>query len=298
ERDGHGLGVLVRTSPRWPRPAGTSARVARGGGRDRCGRAVGGLAAFGAERGAPAWYPVHARPRRTDSPPWYRRSEIERRYRLDGTLEDGRRLLDEAVAAERRAVLADPSDEAGRRRAWLDALPPGTAAAVSALADYAWSTAAGRENAERIRVLLGEQVLRSRFEGTRQTVAALQARDSTSPERVEQVNRMLLDLNALLSARAQGFGDIEARFVEFLRRHNGFFAKNPRDVDELIDALGVRAAAAQRLLNSLAPKQRRELLGLSHQAFGDARIIQRLSELDDLLRVLRPELDWTSPARF
>lgn len=229
---------------------------------------------------------------------WYRRSEFERRYRLDGTLEEVRRLLDEAVAAERRAVLADPSDEAGRRRAWLDALPPGTAAAVSALADYAWSTAAGRENAERIRVLLGEQVLRSRFEGTRQTVAALQARDSTSPERVEQVNRMLLDLNALLSARAQGFGDIEARFVEFLRRHNGFFAKNPRDVDELIDALGVRAAAAQRLLNSLAPKQRRELLGLSHQAFGDARIIQRLSELDDLLRVLRPELDWTSPARF
>ncbi len=223
---------------------------------------------------------------------WQRRSEIQRRHRLDGTLQEVRRLLDEAVAAERRAALAEDTDEARFRRARLDALPTGTAAAVSELADYQWATETGRQAYERIRELLGQQLLRSRFEGMAEALR------STTPRDVERINRMLADLNALLAAHAQSFGDVEQRFAEFMRRHGEFFPENPRDIDELIDVLAARAAAAQRMLNSMTPEQRGELAELSRQAFGDPRIAQQLSQLDDQLRALRPGQDWTSSARF
>ncbi|WP_024873710.1 VWA domain-containing protein [Saccharomonospora piscinae] len=223
---------------------------------------------------------------------WQRRAEIQRRHRLDGTLQEVRRLLDEAVAAERRAAFADPSEDARFREAVLDALPSGTASAVSELADYDWTTDTGRENYERIRELLGRQLLQSRFEGMKEALR------STSRADAERVERMLADLNALLAAHAQGFGDIDRRLAEFLRRHGEFFPERPRTIDELIDVLAARAAAAQRMLNSMTPEQRRELAELSRQAFGDPRLAQRLGELDDRLRTLRPGQDWTSSARF
>jgi uncharacterized protein with von Willebrand factor type A (vWA) domain len=223
---------------------------------------------------------------------WQRRSEIQRTHRLDGTLQEVQRLLNEALDAERRALFPDPSDDARLQEAELDALPPGTAAAVRELADYQWRSEQGRENYEQIRDLLGREMLESRFEGMKD---ALQ---NTSPEDVERVNQMLSDLNALLDAHTRGLDDVPERFEEFMRRHGDFFPENPRNVDELIDALAARAAAAQRMLNSMSEEQRAELAGLAQQAFGDPRIAQQLSSLDSQLQSLRPGEDWTSSARF
>ncbi|TVT47498.1 hypothetical protein FNH05_19065, partial [Amycolatopsis rhizosphaerae] len=223
---------------------------------------------------------------------WQRRSEIQRRHRLDGTLQEVRRLLDEALDAERRTLFPDPSDEARLQEAELDALPPGTAAAVRELADYQWRSGQGRENYEKIRDLLGPEMLEARFQGMKQ---ALQ---NTGPEDVERINRMLSDLNALLDAHARGADDIGERFDEFMRRHGEFFPENPRNVEELIDALAARSAAAQRMLNSMSEQQRAELAGLAQQAFGDPRIAGQLADLDARLRAMRPGEDWTSSARF
>jgi uncharacterized protein with von Willebrand factor type A (vWA) domain len=223
---------------------------------------------------------------------WQRRSEIQRRNNLDGTLQEVQRLLNEALDAERRALFPDPSDDARLQEAELDALPSGTAAAVQELADYQWRSEQGRENYEKIRDLLGREMLESRFEGMKE---ALQ---NTSPEDVERVNQMLGDLNALLDAYARDVDDIEDRFEEFMRRHGEFFPENPQNVEELIDALAARAAAAQRMLNSMSEQQRAELAGLAQQAFGDPRIAQQLSNLDSQLRALRPGEDWTSSGRF
>jgi uncharacterized protein with von Willebrand factor type A (vWA) domain len=125
-----------------------------------------------------------------------------------------------------------------------------------------------------------------------------EAMQNAGPEDVERINQMLSDLNALLSAHAQGSSDIAERFDEFMRRHGEFFPENPRNVDELIDVLAARAAAAQRMLNSMTPEQRAELAQLSQQAFGDPRLAQQLSALDAQLQALRPGEDWTSSARF
>ncbi|MGH3934934.1 MAG: vWA domain-containing protein [Pseudonocardiaceae bacterium] len=223
---------------------------------------------------------------------WQRRAEITRRHRLDGTLQQVRELLDKALTAERRQLFPDPDDDARFREARLDALPPDTARAVTELADYDWRCTEAAQAYQDIRNLLGQQLLEQRFEGFKQ---ALQ---STSPEDVERIRQMLSDLNDLLAAHARGDPDTPQRFAEFMRQHGDFFPENPRTVDELIDALAARAAAAQRMLNSMSAQQRAELAQLVQQAFGDPRLAQQLVELDAQLQALRPGEDWQGSERF
>ncbi|TCO45180.1 uncharacterized protein with von Willebrand factor type A (vWA) domain [Kribbella antiqua] len=223
---------------------------------------------------------------------WERRREIQRRHNLDGTLRDVQRLLDEALAAERRELFPNPSDDARFKEAELDALPAGTAAAVRELANYQWESSEAREKYEQIRELLGRELLGSRFEGMKE---ALQ---QTTPEDVERINEMLTDLNALLAAHAQGRPDVPQLFDEFMAKHGEFFPENPRNVDELIDVLAQRAAAAQRMLNSMTAEQRAELMELSQQAFGSPQLAQQLAQLDAQLQSLRPGEDWSGSERM
>ena len=218
---------------------------------------------------------------------WERRRDIQRRHNLDGTLRDVQRLLDEALAAERHDLFPNPSDDARFREAQLDALPSGTAAAVRELANYDWQSSEARAKYEEIRELLGRELLGSRFEGMKE---ALQ---QTTPEDVERINEMLTDLNALLAAHAQGRSEVPELFDEFMSKHGEFFPENPQNVDELIDVLAQRAAAAQRMMNSMTPEQRAELMELSQQAFGNSQLAQQLAQLDAQLQGLRPGEDWT-----
>ncbi|WP_433733668.1 hypothetical protein ACQP0C_15970 [Nocardia sp. CA-129566] len=222
---------------------------------------------------------------------WQRRAEIARRHRLDGTLQQVRELLEQALEAERRELFPDPSDDARFAEAQLDALPPSTAAAVNELAEYRWRSETGRENYQKIRDLLGQELLESRFQGMKQAL------ENTTPEDVERVGRMLSDLNDLLAAHARG-ENTEQQFAEFMAEHGEFFPENPRDTDELIDALAARSAAAQRMVNSMSAEQQAELAELIGQAFGDPRIAQQVAALDAALRALRPGEDWDSAQRF
>jgi uncharacterized protein with von Willebrand factor type A (vWA) domain len=219
---------------------------------------------------------------------WQRRSQLQRRHRVDGTLEEVRKLLRRALDAERKALFPDPSDDARFAEAQLDALPSNPAGAVRELDQYDWRSSEARQAYQQIRELLGQELLDQRFQGMKQ---ALQG---AGPEQLEQVRRMLADLNQLLAAHARGDADTQQRFEEFMRKHGEFFPEQPRDVEELIDLLAARSAAAQRLLNAMTPEQRAELAGLAQQAFGDPRLAQQLSQLDAQLQSLRPGEDWTS----
>ncbi|GAB3828706.1 vWA domain-containing protein [Kribbella italica] len=223
---------------------------------------------------------------------WERRREIQSRHNLEGTLRDVQRLLDEALEAERHDLFPNPSDDARFREAQLDALPSGTAAAVRELAEYDWQSPQARQKYDEIRELLGKELLGSRFEGMKE---ALQ---NTTPEDVARVNEMLADLNALLAAHAQDRPDVDQLFEQFMAKHGEFFPENPRTVDELIDALARRAAAAQRMMNSMTPEQRAELAQLSQQAFGSPELSQQLQQLDSQLQALRPGEDWYSGERM
>ncbi|QFZ21811.1 vWA domain-containing protein [Saccharothrix syringae] len=222
---------------------------------------------------------------------WRQRAALTRRNRLDGTLQEVQRLLKQALDAERAALFPDPDDDARFREAQLDALPQSTAAAVRDLAEYDWRSPQARESYEQIQNLLGRELMDQRFQGMKQ------AMESVRPEDVQRIQDMLADLNALLAAHAQG-QDTGERFDEFMRKHGEFFPENPRTVEELIDALAARSAAAQRMMNSMSEQQRQELSALSQQAFGNSGVGSQLSQLDSLLQNLRPGEDWTGSARF
>ena len=223
-----------------------------------------------------------------------RRKDLLGRHRLDGTLNEVRKLLDTAVLEERkqlaRDAVMDNTDRAFREMQ-LQNLPASTAAAVNELASYDWQSGTAREAYERIKDLLGREVLDQRFAGMKQALE-----NATDADR-EAVNGMLRDLNGLLDKHRRG-EDTDADFREFMARHGSFFPENPQSVEELIDALATRAAAAQRLLQSMSPEQREELMRLSAQAFGSPELMAQLDQLDSSLRALRPGEDWSGSERF
>ncbi|WP_232664138.1 vWA domain-containing protein [Pseudonocardia sp. TRM90224] len=222
---------------------------------------------------------------------WERRSRLQRENRLDGTLQEVRELLQRALDAERESLARDDGDDARFREMQLDALPSDTGGAVRELDQYQWRSADAREAYEEIRELLGRELLDQRFQGMKQ------AMEGATPEDVERIREMLDDLNGLLAAHAAG-QDTQQQFGEFMQKHGEFFPEDPQNTGELIDLLAARAAAAQRMLNSMSAEQRAELMELAQQAFGDPRLAQSLAQLDAQLQGLRPGEDWEGQGRF
>ncbi len=222
---------------------------------------------------------------------WRQRSRLQRDNRLDGTLQQVRELLQRALDAERDQLGRSDTDDARFREMQLDALPSDTGGAVRELDSYDWQSSDAREAYEEIRDLLGREMLDQRFAGMKQ------AMENATPEDVERVRQMLDDLNQLLANHAAGV-DTADQFAQFMDQHGEFFPENPQNTEELIDLLAQRAAAAQRMLNSMTPEQRAELMELSQQAFGDPRLAQAMAQLDAQLQGLRPGEDWDGRGRF
>lgn len=223
-----------------------------------------------------------------------RRRELTQRHHLDGTLEEVRELLDHALLEERKQLARDAMmDDADRafREMQLEGLPPSTAAAVSELSSYDWQSREAREDYEKIKDLLGREMLDQRFAGMKQAL------ENASDEDRAAVNEMLQDLNGLLDKHRRG-EDSQADFDEFMAKHGDFFPENPQNVDELLDSLAQRSAAAQRMLNSMTPEQRQELMELSAQAFGSPELMESLNQLDANLQALRPGEDWGGSERM
>jgi len=214
-----------------------------------------------------------------------RRELLRERGHLGGILEQVRELLDRALDQERGALFPDPSDAARLAEAELDQLPADTARAVRQLTDYQWRSPEAAATYEEIRDLLRREVLDTRFRGMRDALRG------ATPEQLQRVRDMLGALNAMLEADARG-EDTSERFQQFMQQYGDFFPENPRTLDELIDVLARRSAAASRLLASLSPEQRGELAGLMQAAMGDLGLEYELSRLGQALRSRRPDLRW------
>jgi len=223
-----------------------------------------------------------------------KRRELTQRHQLDGTLQEVRELLDHAILSERGQLARDIAMDDGERalrELTLDNLPSSTAAAVSELSTYDWQSREAREDYERIKDLLGRELLDQRFAGMKQAL------ENATDEDRAAINEMLTDLNDLLSKHQRG-EDTDEDFAEFMAKHGEFFPEDPQNVDELIDALAQRAAAAQRMMNSMTAEQRAELMALAGQAFGSPALMQQLAQLDANLQALRPGEDWRGSERF
>ena len=220
-----------------------------------------------------------------------RRRELLSRNNLDGTLQEIKKLLDEAVLAERKELARALDDDARFAEMQIESLSPSPAKAVQELADYDWRSPEARQRYEQIKDLMGREMLDQRFAGMKQAL------ENATDEDRQAVNEMLDDLNALLDKHARG-EDTQQDFDQFMAKHGQYFPENPRNVEELLDSLAQRAAAAQRFRNSLSAEQRAELDALAQQAFGSPQLMEALGRLDSHLRAARPGEDWDGSSEF
>jgi uncharacterized protein with von Willebrand factor type A (vWA) domain len=220
-----------------------------------------------------------------------RRRELLNRNNLDGTLQEIKKLLDEAVLAERKELARALDDDARFQEMQIESLSPSPAKAVQELSDYDWRSQEAREKYEQIKDLLGREMLDQRFAGMKQAL------ENATDEDRQRVTDMLDDLNELLDKHGRG-EDTQQDFQDFMNKHGEFFPENPQNVEELLDSLAKRAAAAQRFRNSLSADQRAELDALAQQAFGSPALMNALNRLDSHLQAARPGEDWNGSSRF
>lgn len=223
-----------------------------------------------------------------------RRRELMDRHNLGGTLEEVEQLLEQALLAERgqlaRDTGMDPMDRTLREMT-IENLPDSPAAAVGELAEYDWASTEAGEKYRQIQDLLGREALDARFSGMKQALE-----NATDADRAA-ATEMISDLNDLLDKHARG-EDTSEDFERFMDKHGDAFPEQPESVEELIDTLAARSAAAQRMMNSMTPEQREELMALSQQAFGSPGLSEQLGRLDGLLQSLRPGEDWDGSREF
>lgn len=219
------------------------------------------------------------------------RRTLRERGRLDGTLEEVRRLLDTAVGQERAVLFPEPGDDARVREAELDALPHDTARAVRQLETYEWRSADAAATFQQLRDLLRREVLDTQFRGLKEGLE--KPADGSGREQLQRVKDMMAQLNEMLAADARG-EHTEQRFEEFMGRYGDLFPDRPGSLEELVDSLARRAAAAERLLRSLTAEQRRELAALLSNALEDMDLAREMQQLGEALRARRPDLDWSS----
>jgi uncharacterized protein with von Willebrand factor type A (vWA) domain len=205
--------------------------------------------------------------------------------RMDGTLQEVRELLDQALSAERRELFPDPDDSARLAEAELDALPDDTAGAVRALKEYPWRSDEARQAYDKIQDLLRREVLDSSFASMKQALENASAAD------MQAVKDMVADLSQLVDAHNRG-EDTDQQFRDFMDKHGQFFPDDPQSVEELIDSLARRAAAQERMMAGLSPEQRAELADLMNQAMSDMGLASEMAHLQDALRQARPDLPW------
>src|SRR3954452_18887681 len=212
------------------------------------------------------------------------REAARRRGDLGGTLDQVRAMLDQALAKERDTLAGEDGDDARLAEMDLATIPDDVAGAVRALADYEWHSPEAQQTYEQIQQMLQREVVGAQFEGLKQVLSG------NDPEAMQAVKDMLADLNQLLAAHARG-EDTEDRFREFMDKHGDLFPERPENVDELIDALARRQAAADRMLASLSPEQRQQLGQLMSDAMSDPDLATQMSQLSDNLRALRPGMN-------
>ncbi|TQM54535.1 hypothetical protein [Humibacillus xanthopallidus] len=218
------------------------------------------------------------------------REAARRRGDLGGTLDQVRAMLDQALAMERDQLAGEEGDDARLAEMDLATIPDDVAGAVRALSSHEWHSAEAKATYDAIAQMLQREIVGAQFEGMKQALSG------NDPEAMQRVKDMLADLNDLLAAHARD-EDTTDRFRDFMDKHGDLFPEQPETVDELIDALARRQAAAERLMASLSPEQREQLAQLMADALGDPDLASQMSQLADNLRALRPGLDRRGPVQ-
>ncbi|MEJ7844712.1 MAG: hypothetical protein WKF93_03630 [Acidimicrobiales bacterium] len=226
-----------------------------------------------------------------------RRDELER-HDLGGVYDEIAEALREVVETERRAIddataaaqvsgddrRRETAEAAGaERHASLSMLPDDLAGRMKALEHHDFQSVVARERFEELVAQLRQQLMQQYVDQMSDAVSG------TSPEAMAAMLDMLAELNHMLEQRAAGD---EPDFEGFMSRHGHFFPENPQTLDELLEVMARRMAAAQAMLNSMTPAQRDQMRQLSEQLLEDMDLRWQVDQLQGHLRSSFPQAGW------
>ncbi len=229
-----------------------------------------------------------------------RRDELSIGRDLDAPAERARRELEEILDLERAALDAAVTDatrrgdapgaeDAARRAAeahlQLDLLPDGLADRFGALSSYDFVSGEARERFEALRDGLRRDLAQMQLDRAAGAMAA------ATPEERQHLRDGLDALNTMLEQRAAG-EDLDPSFESFMDRFGDLFPGGARSLEELVEQLAQRMAAASALLATMTPDQRRELEALAEQLLSDMDLAWQLDRLGANLRDAVPGAGW------
>jgi uncharacterized protein with von Willebrand factor type A (vWA) domain len=227
-----------------------------------------------------------------------KRREALENHELGGMYDEIARGLRDVVEQERAAIdeLAQEARDSGdarrqelteevaaERHAALDLLSPDLAGMVRDLQSYDFTSSEARERFEELLEQLKEQLMQQYVD---QMAGAV---ENMTPEDMSRMKDMFAELNQMLEQRQRGE---EPDFDGFMDRFGDFFPENPQDLDELLEIMARRMAAAQAMLNSMTPEQRAQLQALSDQLLEDMDLRWQLDQLGQNLAGAFPDLNW------
>jgi uncharacterized protein with von Willebrand factor type A (vWA) domain len=201
-------------------------------------------------------------------------------------IEELRREARESGDERRREITDQVADEKAME---LDLLPPDLAGQVRSLQNYEFASSEAREQFEGLMEKLKQELANQAFNQINESM------QNMTPEDMARMKDMLAELNHMLEQRANGE---EPDFDGFMERYGDFFPENPQTLDELLEAMAQRMAAAQAMLNSMTPEQRAQLQALSEQLMEDMDLRWQMDQLGENLRNAFPQAGWQQSYEF
>ncbi len=208
----------------------------------------------------------------------------EERAGIDQLEEDARQSGD-----QRRQEVTD--EVASERRMQLDLLPGDLAGTVRGLQNYEFVSSDARQHFEELVERLREEVAKTYFD---QMSEALSDPD---PEQLAHMREAFDALNRMIEQREAGDA-IDPSFESFMERYGDLFPGDPSTLDELLEQLAARMAAAQAMWNSMSPAQRAQLQGLAESLLEDLDLRWQVDRLARNLQQAFPGAGWDQRFRF
>ena len=208
----------------------------------------------------------------------------EERAGIDQLVADARQSGD-----ERRQAVTD--EVATERRMQLDLMPSDLAGSVRELQQYEFVSSDARQHFEDLMEKLRQEVTKTYFDQMSEALA------NPDPEQLAHMRDGFDALNRMIEQRQAG-EPIDPSFESFLEQYGDLFPGDPADLDELLEQLAARMAAAQAMWNSMSPEQRAQLQGLAESLLEDMDLRWQVDRLAGNLQQAFPDAGWQQRYRF
>ena len=147
---------------------------------------------------------------------------------------------------------------------------PDLAGQVRELQQYDFTSAEARQQFEDLMDKLREQLMQQYVDQMSDEVQNMQSED------MQRLKDMISSLNEMLDSEQMAE---EPDFNKFMEEFGDFFPENPTTLDELLEIMAQRMAAAQSMMNSMTPQQQQQLQELSDQLLEDVDLQWQMNQL-------------------